>query len=201
MDVIIYRMSDNSARVWALKHDDLQYADKTIRDLVNANAPELEITNALEVLAEIVKPTSEDDVTVSSWRLANFTELPSGTFDGKYDTYFRGALVDDGNAISIDMEKAKAIQMANIRVARNSQFIQLGFPTRLNPELEAAIISKPTQEALQALRDIPQTVNLSVATTPDELKIIGFTEIETIVTPIKDGITAIRGGIAENKGE
>lgn len=88
------------------------------------------------------------------------------------DRTFREAWTDDnlGETVDVDMVKARVIQMDRIRALRAEKFIEMGFPTKLNSELEAATISQATRDALQALRDIPQTYDLSIATTPEELK-------------------------------
>lgn len=90
------------------------------------------------------------------------------------DRYFRNAWTDDNptDTVDIDMEKARSIHMDKIRKARDKKFKEMGFPVKLDTDLEAAVIPKQTRDKLQALRDIPQTLDLSVAQTPEELKAI-----------------------------
>jgi hypothetical protein len=93
------------------------------------------------------------------------------------DRTFRDAWAFD---FSVDMEKARAIHMDKIREARAEKFIKMGFPSKLDEEVEAAFISAKKREALQVLRDLPQTLNLSGAATPEELKAIWPKELEGI---------------------
>ena len=78
------------------------------------------------------------------------------------DRYFRAAWTDDkeGEQTDIDMPKARDIHMGKIRRARN---------TRLT-ELDKRIYGPEKDQERQALRDLPQTFDLSIAITPEELK-------------------------------
>lgn len=101
------------------------------------------------------------------WRYGDKSELPD-------DRYFRNAWTDSAakKKIDIDIPAAKDVQLDKIREARAQKFVDLGFPTRLDPDLEAAILPEATLIKLQELRDLPQTVapDLSAAKTPDKIK-------------------------------
>ena len=83
---------------------------------------------------------------------------------------FRGAWVQNGEIIDIEMDIAIPIHMNRIREMIQKKFVDMGFPQRLNPQVEAAVVDEPTRIELQRLRDIPQTFDLLSATTPEELK-------------------------------
>ena len=102
----------------------------------------------------------------TSYRLADSSKKPN-------DRYFRGAWTDKFNTdtIDIDMEKAPAIHMNYLRVLRQKKFVEMGFPYKLHPQLEN-LLSQDVKDSLQELRDIPQKYDLSVAKTPDELKLM-----------------------------
>lgn len=123
--------------------------------------PKSLLTNTIEQIAQ-------KDVPVGlSYRIASTDALPN-------NRDFRNAWTDDNptHTVDVDMGKARDIHMSNIRQAREKKFIELGFPHKLNPELEEAIISTETRAQLQVLRDIPQNLDLDTAATPDELKAI-----------------------------
>lgn len=86
------------------------------------------------------------------------------------DTTYRNAWFNNEGVIDINIEKAKDIHLENIRNARAEKFISLGFPYKLDSDLEAAIIPKEKRDILQALRDISQNLDLSDITTVEELK-------------------------------
>ncbi len=110
---------------------------------------------------------------IRPYRIATADALPK-------DTTFRAAWVDNDKtqAIDIDMVKAREIHLQNIKAGRAKKFEELGFPIQLDKDLEAGIISKATQKKLQALRDIPQKLDLTKAKTPAELKAIWPDELK-----------------------
>ena len=74
--------------------------------------------------------------------------------------------------IAIDIVKARSIHLNYLRTLRNQKFIDLGFPYRLNEELESAVISEEMRSKLIELRDMSKNLDLSKAKTIDELKAI-----------------------------
>lgn len=86
------------------------------------------------------------------------------------DRYFRNAWKQNLDKIEVDMEKAKVVHMGNIRKVRDQEL------SRLDVEWTKKAAQKKNQESddieakRQVLRDLPQTFDLSVAKTPDELK-------------------------------
>jgi len=74
------------------------------------------------------------------------------------DRTFRDAWTKD---LTIDMPKAREIQMAKIRKERDKALAALDIET---------LKGKDVQAEKQILRDLPQNFDLSVASTPEELK-------------------------------
>lgn len=107
------------------------------------------------------------EIKQRAWRIVNVDKIP-------FDRTFRNAWTDDNptETVDVDMVKAKDIHMEKIKKAREEKFLEMGFPVKLNPELEEATISKETKDKLKALRDIPQKLDLSKADTPEKLKAI-----------------------------
>lgn len=81
------------------------------------------------------------------------------------DRTFRNAWKED---LTVDMVKARTIHMDRIRVVRDKELEKLDIET---------LKGKDVQAQKQKLRDIPQTFDLSVATTPNELKALWPTEL------------------------
>jgi hypothetical protein len=65
------------------------------------------------------------------------------------------------------MPKAREIHMARIRKARDAKLEETD---KQVAALDGGPIPAPLRAQRQRLRDIPQTLNLSTAKTPDELK-------------------------------
>ena len=79
------------------------------------------------------------------------------------DRYFRNAWDLDDTEITVNLEKAREIQMDNIRRARDEKIKELDLET---------LKGNDVQKEKQRLRDLPQTIDLSAAKTLDELKSI-----------------------------
>lgn len=96
-------------------------------------------------------------------------DVPEGVKDAKAvdastiptDRTFRDAWVHGGDKPVVHMDKARAIHMGRIRLARNDQLAKLDVE-----QLKGNDVATEKQK----LRDIPQTLDLSKATTPEELK-------------------------------
>lgn len=122
----------------------------------------------METEGDFVQRVANKDVPKGlSYRIIDLDQLPA-------DRYFRSAWTDanDTPTVDIDMDKARNIHMDNLRQIRAAKFISLGFPNKLNPYLEKAIIPQETQDILQNLRNFPQVFDLSGAKTPEELKLL-----------------------------
>src|SRR3990167_2644563 len=91
------------------------------------------------------------------------------TADMPQDYDFRNAWTQDGDMVSVDMPKARAIHMDKIREARAPTLAELDrewmkFTGQKNQKEADAI-----EEKRQKLRALPQTVDLESAKTPEEL--------------------------------
>lgn len=112
---------------------------------------------------EVVWPDPMDEI--AKWPLDDRKNvqsvIPIGVSDIPEDRYFRDAWVSGEKPIDIDMAKAQSVHMEHIRKARNQKLQELDVETLKGIDVQAE---------KQVLRDIPQTFDLTVATTPEELK-------------------------------
>jgi hypothetical protein len=83
---------------------------------------------------------------------------------------FRSAWILDGNTIDVDMGKAREIHMGRIRIARNRKLDELDRDWMRAAGQKDTKAADAIEAKRQALRDIPQTLDLTKARTPDELK-------------------------------
>lgn len=133
----------------------------------------------IEVEQKVLVPMTIEEIAAKDvpegcpWRIVDIGRLPQ-------NREFRDAWTDDldTDTVDINMPKARDIHLTNIRAARAQKFIELGFPHKLDSEVEEAFLSKQIRNKLQALRDIPQTINLDVHT-PEELSAIWPEELKT----------------------
>ena len=86
------------------------------------------------------------------------------------DRHFRGAWVDNGTAVIIDMPKARLIHMNRIRVVRNAELVKLDIPHMTALSRGDVVGAAATETQKQVLRDIPHTFSLAGFTTPETLK-------------------------------
>lgn len=96
------------------------------------------------------------------YEIIDVSELPQ-------DRTFRNAWEKSGKQISINMDKARNIQMDKIRALRDKKLKELDIETMKGNDVQAQ---------KQVLRDIPQTFDLSVAKTPEELKALWPDELK-----------------------
>jgi len=91
-----------------------------------------------------------------TWRIVDATVIPT-------DRTFREAWTDDNptTTIDVDMTKARSVHMAKIREERNKRLDQLD-----KKQLQGLDVATEKQ----TLRDLPQTLDLTVAKSPTELK-------------------------------
>jgi hypothetical protein len=118
------------------------------------------------IAEEVAKWQSTSDVrAVGHWPIKE-SDIPT-------DRTFRNAWTRGGEGQwAIDMQKATIIQRGRIRRARDAELAALDIPfmraVEAGDDGEQAAIAA----AKQRLRDLPRTVDLSKAQTPDELKAI-----------------------------
>lgn len=118
------------------------------------------------VAVEIDKWQSTSEVkAVGHWLVAD-ADIPS-------DRTFRDAWVHAGSSkVAVDMERARAIQMERIRAARDAKLAALDLPFMQAVEAGDAAKQAEIASAKQRLRDLPQSVDLANARSPEELKAI-----------------------------
>jgi hypothetical protein len=89
-----------------------------------------------------------------------------------HDRYFRDCCEDDGTAIVVNMVKARDIHLSRIREVRNAELKKLDVP--FMRALEDGNVGE--QERITGLktrlRDIPQTIDLESAGSPEDLKAV-----------------------------
>lgn len=104
--------------------------------------------------ANIADEIRRSNIDYVSFQIAKDSEIPT-------DRTFRGAWSHcPKKKIRVDMDKARDIHMSRIREARNTKLAELD-KRKYGPEFDAH---------RQKLRDLPQTLDLSKAKTPEELK-------------------------------
>lgn len=99
----------------------------------------------------------------SSWRFVERSQIPE-------DRTYRDAWTDNGSFIEHDMEKARTIHMARIRLARNAKLAETD--VLVTRTLEAGQDTKELAAERQSLRDIPQAIDLSKYETVEQLKAV-----------------------------
>lgn len=92
------------------------------------------------------------------------------------DRTYRDAWVGLPNRVKVDIPKARVVHLSHIRSARAKAFVDLDNGIRTGEDA-----GEPTtllRQRRKALRDLPQTFDLSGATTPKELKALWPTELD-----------------------
>lgn len=107
--------------------------------------------------------------TPVSWRFIQDAEIPP-------DRYFRAAWEDNG-ALAVNMPKARAVHMDTIRAARLPVFKKLDEAYLRADESGDLLAKQRIAQKKQALRDLPQTFDLSGAATPEQLKALWPAEL------------------------
>lgn len=97
------------------------------------------------------------------YRVGDDNDLPT-------DRYFRPAWEDQGVAVQVNMSKARAVHMGRIREERDLRLKALDADFIKAIEIGDAAEQQRVATLKQALRDIPQDFDLSMATTPEQLK-------------------------------
>jgi hypothetical protein len=114
-----------------------------------------------------LKSVPADVVTVS---LHEASELPA-------DRTFRNAWTHDGSRVTVDMPKARVLHMDHIRRARQPVLDQLDKDWMKATGQRKSAEADAIEAQRQVLRDIPQTLDLTQAATPDELKALWPVEL------------------------
>lgn len=110
-----------------------------------------------ENTALTIEEIAEKDVPKGlDYRITTTDALPT-------DRYFRNAWTDDNltDTVDVDLTKARDIHMIVLRKLRDAKMVKL--------DIEQ-LKGKDVLSAKQVLRDLPQTIDLTHASTPSELK-------------------------------
>lgn len=112
-----------------------------------------------------------------SWRLTDDAEITG------LDRYFRGAWEDSGR-LGVNLPKAREIHLSHIRIARDRELRRLDTEYIKADEAGDTTRKQEIAQRKQSLRDLPETFDLSKATTPEELKALWPPELTaTVATP------------------
>ena len=116
------------------------------------------LTPALKSNLTLDKIALKDTPEGCSYRIIDVSQIPDSR-------EFRDAWTDNNNTDTVDIDIAKAcdIHMERIRYARDIKLKELDIETMKGNDV---------QVEKQVLRDIPQNTDLSIASTPEELKAI-----------------------------
>ena len=85
---------------------------------------------------------------------------------------FRNAWSDDGDDVFVDMAEARGIHMDDIRIDRDKALLELDITFMRAVEDGDTDEQDAASTAKQALRDIPETFDLSSASTPEQLTVL-----------------------------
>jgi hypothetical protein len=102
------------------------------------------------------------------------SKLPVGYIETTTDQIpqsreFRNAWKREGESVIVDMPAASEIHMNRIREVRDKKLAELDIEYMRADEVNDGQLKAQLASQKQALRDLPETFNLSVATTPEEL--------------------------------
>jgi hypothetical protein len=132
----------------------------------------ISIMRVLQDDANLDQEVGKCGLDVVDYRVIEEADVPT-------DRTFRNAWTDTQEAIEVDMEKAKVFHMERIRAARTPQLQALDIEwMKAMGKMDQPAADK-IEAQRQALRDLPQTLDLSKATTPDALKSLWPKELTT----------------------
>lgn len=111
---------------------------------------------AEEILQKGVVPAG------STWHAAQDADIPA-------DRTFRKAWSSDGTKLQVDMAKARAVHMDRIREVRDKKLTALDVETIRALGKDNTARRDEVEAEKDTLRDLPQTFDLTIANTPEEL--------------------------------
>ncbi len=102
-----------------------------------------------------------------NYRISTIDKLPANRL-------FRDAWTDENatDTVDIDMQKARAIHLCRLRVVRNAKLRALDLEYIKADEKSDTNKKTDIANLKQALRDLPETLDLSTAQTPEQLTAI-----------------------------
>jgi hypothetical protein len=123
---------------------------------------------------EVVQLVADKDAPpdTTAVHIVEHTELPDVMNKQRATEDFRDAVVWDGAHCVEDMGKCRAIHMDRIRGVRANEFERLDIEVVRAMESGDSVRQAEIVTEKQALRDLPTTFDLEVASTADELKVL-----------------------------
>ena len=120
-----------------------------------------------DVLDECIRRNIETGTlpTGAAYRVVDASVIPTHRL-------FRNAWWDDGNNVVVNMSEASVIHMDDIRVDRDKALLELDITFMRAVEDGDPDAQDAASAAKQGLRDIPQTFDLSSASTPEQLTVL-----------------------------
>ena len=152
---------------------DAMVAAKTLEESVTAEA--MLYPDVPEPIEPSNKYTIEELATKDVPEGVDFEIVPVSEIP--IDRTFRNAWKRGNGRVDIDMPKARLIHMDRIRVLRNKKLDDLDTEDKIATDANDGQRRAEIAQERQTLRDIPQNFDLSVATTPGELKALIPTEL------------------------
>ena len=159
--VIVIKTPDNGV---VILHPASEMFNSNSRTRATLREQGIDFANDDEVLDWII---NKDVPAGASYRITEITNLPS-------DRHFRAAWTDAKRTktVDVDMPKAREVHLNNLRRMREPKFTQLDRDYLRADERNDLTEKQRIAGLKQQLRDIPQTLDLSIAKTPEELKAI-----------------------------
>ena len=122
------------------------------------------------ILHEIKRGESSYLKPTASWRRIEAGEIPP-------DRTFREAWKDTGSKLDVHMPKAREIHLQRVRVARAAKLEELDREWMRATGQGKKADAEAAEAKRQRLRDLPATLPVEEATTPDELKAVWDDEL------------------------
>jgi len=114
----------------------------------------------------IIPPLTTDELMAKDYPdITDYCEIDTS----ELPTLFKGAWVKEGQSVVVDMPQAREIHMDDIRIVRNQELEKKDKEIYIAEDTGDQAHIDSLRAERQVLRDIPQTFDLSGATTPEEL--------------------------------
>lgn len=139
------------------------------------NGGKLAVIYPVDESADIREMMKSHHSNIELWTIVDKSAIPE-------DRYFRDAWKLDADSVAIDMPKARAIHMDNIRAARREPLENLDLAYQRADEEDNSAMKQKIVANKKLLRDLPTTVDLNSISSPKELKKI-WPEILTNYLP------------------
>ena len=177
-DGILAEMGDAEGLAWVLaRHQAVGVVPFASAEDKAAHIAELDATDvALRAAGEPI-PARDPLPDPGPHYIVEDTDLPGGSISVENDYFFDG-WEWDGSAVAVNMTKARAIHLAEIRRVRDEELVKLDIPWMKAVEAGDTSTQATIRTQKQTLRDLPATFDLTTdAGTPELLKAKWPTEL------------------------